>query len=215
MFFLGIETSYFNTGVGIIKEKEFLALNYSQSWRHQENLFSLTFTALSHFGITAKDLAGIGVSIGPGMFTSIRVGLSCAKSLALPHNIPIKGIDTFTGLAQTFYTFFPEEGPVVIVLDAKRQSVYVAVYKNREMISQPVIISPQEVISLYQDGIFLGSGLDAYPEVFKGKKVVQIYSPSPLVIASLAKEAILRGERDDIAELVPFYFRPPDIRLPV
>ncbi len=219
-YFLGIETSFNNTGICLAKDDDsLLEINSYTEGRHQETLFLFVQNALRYYNIQPKDLVGIGVSIGPGMFTSLRVGLACAKSISLPHKIPIKGIDTFTGLVHTFYKLFPieslllpKEELVIPVIDAKRNQVYTVVYKKRERVSEPILISPEEIAERYKEGIFIGSGLKSYPDIFKDKKKINIYFPSVAIVCRLAKEAITRGEIDDVAELIPFYIKEPDIR---
>ncbi|MEO0102048.1 MAG: tRNA (adenosine(37)-N6)-threonylcarbamoyltransferase complex dimerization subunit type 1 TsaB [candidate division WOR-3 bacterium] len=214
-YFLGIETSGMETGVCLLKEEtEFLILKSAAEGKHQENLFLLLKDLFSHFRIQPSDLTGIGVTIGPGMFTSLRVGLAAAKALSLPHKIPIKGIDTFLGLTQTFYNLFPEEEETIIpVIDAKRNQVYAQVYKRKEKNSEPLLTFPEEIVKRYPDAIFFGSGIKSYPQVFLPAKRANLFFPLPEVICQLAKEAITRGEIDDPSELVPFYIKEPDIRV--
>ncbi len=214
--FLGIETSFNNTGICLLKgDDSFLEITSGQEGRHQENLFSLIAHLFQQLSIQVAELTGIGVTVGPGMFTSLRVGLAAAKSLSFPHNIPVKGIDSFLGLAETFYHLFPEErGMVIPVIDAKREQVYAQPYEGKKKIGEPILASPEEVTKKYQDGIFIGSALNSYPGFFKGRKKANIFLPSPFVVALLAREAIKRGEVDDVGELVPFYIKAPDIRSP-
>lgn len=214
-YFLGIETSGTQTGICLLKdETEILTLNSANEGKHQENLFLFLSQLFSCLQFQPRDLSGIGVTIGPGMFTSLRVGLAAAKSFSLPHRIPVKGIDTFWGLAQTFYHLFPEEEEIIIpVIDAKRNQVYAQIYKKKEKISEPLLINPEVLVQKYPNGIFLGSGIKFYLEVFQNKRKVNILFPSPEVVCQLAKEAIIRGEADNLSEIVPFYIKEPDIRI--
>ncbi|MEO0102956.1 MAG: tRNA (adenosine(37)-N6)-threonylcarbamoyltransferase complex dimerization subunit type 1 TsaB, partial [candidate division WOR-3 bacterium] len=183
-YFLGIETSGTQTGVCLLKEEtEFLTLNSATAGKHQENLFFFLKQIFSYFQIQPPNLSGIGVTIGPGMFTSLRVGLAAAKALSLPYKIPIKGIDTFLGLVQTFYNLFPEEEETIIpVIDAKKNQVYAQIYKKKEKNSEPVLTFPEEIVKRYPDAIFFGSGIKSYPQVFLPAKRANLFFPLPEVI---------------------------------
>jgi|UniRef100_A0A7C3UY56 tRNA threonylcarbamoyladenosine biosynthesis protein TsaB len=213
-YFLGIETSFHNTALALLGEETEISLSDSYpATRHQESLFPLLSYLFQSFHLAVKDLSGIGVTIGPGMFTSLRVGLAAAKSLALPHQIPVKGITTFLGLTETYYEIFPEEeGRLIPVIDAKKNQVYAQVYQKKEATSEPELISPEEIVKKYPDAIFFGSGIKSAPEVFQKVRRANILFPSPVVIARRAREAILKGEADALPELVPFYLKEPEIR---
>ena len=103
--FLGIETSGEYTALALIREEpQVLArlVNELTQACHNEQVFKLLdrlFAEGSGFELTRLD--GIGVTIGPGMFTSLRVGLSVAKGLAMTCGIALKGINTLDAMALT------------------------------------------------------------------------------------------------------------------
>ncbi|MGB4057635.1 MAG: tRNA (adenosine(37)-N6)-threonylcarbamoyltransferase complex dimerization subunit type 1 TsaB, partial [Alphaproteobacteria bacterium] len=90
---------------------------------HAEHLLPLVENALEKSGIAYADLDAIAVTVGPGSFTGLRVGLSAAKALALALNIPIFGITTTQSLALQSIKKKPD--PVAVILETKRQDFYV------------------------------------------------------------------------------------------
>ncbi len=78
---------------------------------------------------TPSQLAGIGVGIGPGSYTGVRVGIATAKALAKGLNVPLVGVST---LAATAYGALKDNERGIIALDARRGSVYAGVFEKKE-----------------------------------------------------------------------------------
>lgn len=91
---------------------------------HAERLMDVIGSALSASGKTYPDIASIGVSIGPGSFTGIRVGVSAARGLALALRTPAYGVTTLSAIAQEARTAWPGRR-IVASIDARRDELYV------------------------------------------------------------------------------------------
>uniref|UniRef100_A0A7C6EBI2 tRNA (Adenosine(37)-N6)-threonylcarbamoyltransferase complex dimerization subunit type 1 TsaB n=1 Tax=candidate division WOR-3 bacterium TaxID=2052148 RepID=A0A7C6EBI2_UNCW3 len=222
-FFLGIETSSEVTGIAIVKEVTILyELRCLTGSKHNETIFSLLSDALKFIGVTIKDLSGIGVAIGPGMFTSLRVGLALAKGLALPYRLPVKGINTLDALAGTF----PKSrmGIVIPIIDARKGEVFTAFYQNGERTSDYLILSPEKLAQVITQNYpnesitLIGNGLRSYLNLLttllpQGFDPILLEAPLPSIIALKARESIIQGEFSDVATLQPFYLRPTDAEL--
>lgn len=225
-FFLGIETSSEITGIAIIKEAKILyELRCLTGSKHNETIYQLLNNALTLFSIDIKDLSGIGVSVGPGMFTSLRVGLALAKGLALPYSIPIKGINTLDALADHCFNIAKNDfGLIVPIIDARKEEVFTALYRKGTRISEYAILPPeklaQEIAKNYPNEsiTFLGNGLVRYEnllatELPTGFNSIPLLAPFPSTIAFKAQSAIRNGDSSDAATLQPFYLRPTDAEL--
>ncbi|HSR10897.1 MAG TPA: tRNA (adenosine(37)-N6)-threonylcarbamoyltransferase complex dimerization subunit type 1 TsaB, partial [Thermodesulfobacteriota bacterium] len=81
---------------------------------------------LKEASLTIRDIGGIAVSIGPGSFTGLRIGVATAKGLAYALGIPVAGVPTLDALAAT-RPFSPD--PVCPVLDARKKEVYAALFR--------------------------------------------------------------------------------------
>lgn len=161
--FLGLETSGFSTGLALIAGEALLFETMQDTAaRHNETLLSLinevlTSVRISNYekkdaatGISIDYLAGICLTVGPGMFTSLRVGLSVAKGLALARQIPLKGVNTLLALSATVcqprraqFGQGPDSArPILALLDARKQELYAGLYLRERPLLPPVVISP-------------------------------------------------------------------------
>ena len=93
---------------------------------HAEIILPLVDSVLRRAGIELSDVAGIAVSIGPGSFTGVRIGLSTVKGLAYGTGMPAVGISTLQAIAARVAGF---EGRVCPILDARKGEVYAAVFR--------------------------------------------------------------------------------------
>ncbi len=215
---LALETSSPNCEISFLKgEKEIFSTFTDTHSKHEKNLTLILDFSFKYLNISLKDIELIGISIGPGNFTALRVGLATSFGLAYPHNIPLKGINTLDALYHTCLHYFNElkEKKVACVIDAKRESFYTALYQNQKIISDYQLVSindfpiffPKEEIAFV-----CGSGLLFYPELFKDYKKINIYYPKAKIIGLLAKKAKEEGKLDNPFSLSPFYLKEPDIR---
>ena len=188
---------------------------------HNEVLMPLLDRLLKGAGVNVRDLSSIGVDIGPGMFTSLRVGTSTAKGLAVAHRIPIVGLSSLWGIARTA---LPTLDGVLPVIDARKHQVYVALYLDGQPAIPPSVRSPEELVS--EVGSVLqrrssiavaGNGASLCAELFAaagiGLEPTGIETPSPGVVALEAGERIARGLADDVAVIEPLYLRRTDAEL--
>ena len=218
--YLGIETSGMATGVALVRAGELLHEQVRGSKTgHDELLLPLLAEALAASGIAVANLAGIGVTIGPGMFTALRVGLSTAKGLALAHGLPVKGINTLWALAVA--TGKPAQ-PVLAVVDARKSQVYAALYRDGKPLIAPSVLTPAELAGLFkvragQNLALVGDGsnlcLAALREAGIETIATGVASPPPRIIALAAARALQDGDGDDIEMLEPLYLRRTDAEL--
>ena len=97
---LAIETSGRSLGVALRDERGVVfEENVIQGAIHGKALAPITKKALDTFGLKPRDLAGVAVSLGPGSWTGLRIGLSFAKTLAWAAGIPLLGVSSFEALA--------------------------------------------------------------------------------------------------------------------
>ncbi len=90
---------------------------------HAEALLPLVEDVMSAAGLGFADLDRIAVTIGPGSFTGLRIGISAARGLGLALGIPVTGVSTFLAFAAPYIAFEPRRA-VAVVLDAKNEQVY-------------------------------------------------------------------------------------------
>jgi tRNA threonylcarbamoyladenosine biosynthesis protein TsaB len=216
-FILGIETSGTESGVALLRGDELLlAVNRPTGAAHNEALPLLLEAAFRDSGVGPAGLDGIGVTIGPGMFTSLRVGLSVAKSIALVRDIPVVGVGTLPALAATV----GPGRPVLAVIDARKAQVYAALYDHGRELLAPCVVMPAELPSLLPAGLRpvvagSGAGLCVGPLRESGVDVCEsgIIQPLPAVIARTAATAIAAGNVGTPDDIEPLYIRRTDAEL--
>ena len=219
---LGIETSGVATGLALVASGKVVAETVERSeCGHNEVLMPLLDRLLKGAGVAARDLAGIGVDIGPGMFTSLRVGASTAKGLAVAYRIPVVGLGSLWGLARTAR---PTLDGVLAAIDARKGQLYAALYLDGRPAIPPAVMDPDELMSaaaplLQHRGTIAvaGNGTDTAIRVSAAAGIrldsASIETPSPGVVALEAGERIAGGLADDLATIEPLYLRRTDAEL--
>ena len=172
---------------------------------HQERLAPLVQQAMADSGMVFKALERIAVTVGPGSFTGLRVGLAFAKGLGLALGIPCVGVRTMQALAAG------QPGRLAVALDARREQVYLQLFEDGDARSQAMALSFAEasdrVRAFAEAGPtrLIGSGA---PLLEAGLQA----SPAQVDPVMVARLAAREGE--PLAPPHPFYLRAPDARLP-
>jgi tRNA threonylcarbamoyladenosine biosynthesis protein TsaB len=174
---------------------------------HQEALAPAVRDLMAVAGISFGDLDRVGVTVGPGSFTGLRVGLSFAKGLALALSRPCIGVATLKALAMAG----DGRGPIAAVIDAGRGHVYMQVFDAGAPLtapqSLPVASAVARLAELTQGAqlTLAGPGVALLAERIADVRRLEIAAPSPEWIARLAADA-------PVAAPHPLYLRAPDAR---
>jgi tRNA threonylcarbamoyladenosine biosynthesis protein TsaB len=215
---VALETSSPNCEITFLKEeKEILTIFADTHSKHEKNLITFFGWAFKYLKITIKEVELIGISIGPGNFTALRVGLATALGIAYPHNIPVKAINTLDALYFTslFYFSYLKDKKILVVSDAKRESLYAALYQNEEKIGNYQLVAINKLSTIFKEeeiDFVCGNALLSYPQLFENFKKINIYYPKAKIIGLLAKKAKEAQKLDSLFSLSPFYLKEPDIR---
>lgn len=185
--------------------------------RHAEVLVpSIEFMcAQSRVGL--DQVRAVAVGTGPGMFTGVRVGVSTAKSLAQALGVPMVGIESLDLVA---FTRRHSARLVAVVMDARRDEVYVSLYQpvpaGVQRLWGPRLCGVDEVVSeLAAVGarvLAVGSGAARYAEELGREAEVEIDTteafPTASALVSLAHARVLREEYVQPIDIEPIYLRP-------
>ena len=212
MRILGIETSSFALGIGVIDSQ--LTTHNSQLFDYyinsgvpeSENIIEIIRKRVPNL----EEIDGIGVSIGPGSFTGLRVGLATAKGLGMGFKKPVIGVPTL----DAFVVGIPfAQHKITPILDARNGNVYTASYEpNGKRITPYLAVNIEEFLDkLKGEHIFVGNGVKIYRDLIQkklGKSIgfcerAHFISPNPdsprgVWIASLALEYLRNGGEDAI-----------------
>lgn len=127
MKILGIETATTVCGVALLENGQVLAeRTREERYAHAETLFGFLDDVLESSGVRLRDIQGVAVSIGPGSFTGLRIGLSAAKGLHMATGIPVIPVPTLEALAVHGAGEAEADGAtsILTVLDARRDELY-------------------------------------------------------------------------------------------
>lgn len=128
---LSIETSgELCSAALMIDEKTFFEMNILKKHVHSEKLIEMIDLILNSADITLKNLSFIAVSIGPGSFTGLRIGLTAAKSLAFGSGLPIVPVPTFNAFALQINEYSMNEEKFGIIRNASIDDFYYATFNS-------------------------------------------------------------------------------------
>ena len=210
---LGMDTSGRNLGLALYEEGRMIG-----SWlkttalKHGEILQTRVGEFLKENGSTLNALTDIAITLGPGSFTGLRIGLAAAKGYAFALSIPIAGASTLMAAA-TAYRNYP--GKVCAVIDARREEIYSATFDCRGEL--PRRISPDkvggfdELVAPGEDDLLI-FGPAALKEKIKGLNAQCEYVINDNYnlaegVVRLAEIDLSSGRQLDISTAVPSYLR--------
>ena len=220
MKILGIDTSTKFCNLGLIEDEDIL-IEYTINGlkkKHSSILVPAIKDLLKTIDLKMEEINGIAVSIGPGSFTGLRIGLGVAKGLSYTCSLPLLGIPTLDAMA------FPlKEIPYLIcpVLESKKDEIYDVVFRGGDSLYRVMDYKCEDIQSLLarlsllkERIIFLGDGIKKYRDIIKeklGKDALfidsQINLPMATSVAFLGLNKLKKGEEDVIFTITPFYLR--------
>lgn len=172
---------------------------------------------LAERGLSLNDCDAVCVSMGPGSYTGLRVGVSTAKGLCFGSGKPLLAVGTLDTLVAQALTPAETEANgeyryIVPMIDARRMEVYAAVFKNGRQITEtaPAIIDENSYAEYLEQGpvLFIGDGAGKCADVIKHPNAhfCQCH-PKASSMLSPAVEAFRNGEFKDVAYFEPFYLK--------
>lgn len=223
MLILGIETATKTGGVAIVSDDGVIAeytLNIEVT--HSERLMSTVDRVLKDTGIELSRIDGFGVSIGPGSFTGLRIGLSTVKGLAFTTGKPLAAVPTLKALAWNVpYSCYP----VCPLLDARKKEVYAALYRqdSRDLATLwDATVAPLAELAgrITGEVVFTGEGARLFAEdihkLFAERAHIAPLAamvPSAASVAEIAHRMLKAGQQADPDNLSPLYIRRPEAEL--
>jgi tRNA threonylcarbamoyladenosine biosynthesis protein TsaB len=239
MMILGIDTATATASVALVEDGKLVGEEIRRAGKqsdrfpsegrgnHAETLLPMVGTVLKKAGISLSDLSAFAVSIGPGSFTGLRIGLSTVKGLAYGWEVPVVGVPTLLAVAARVTGW---DGLVCPLLDARKKEVYAALFRKEaetlERLSEDLVCAPEKVLRQLEslaDGapcLFVGEGAKVYESLiatFLGDRgfstLGESYPSVAYAVARLGEEKLSRQEFDSLGSLVPLYLRPSEAEL--
>jgi len=205
---LGLDTCLASCAVAVLDgERELASACEVMARGHQERLAPMAQAVMAEADLPFSALERIGVTVGPGSFTGLRVGIAFAKGLASALDISTAGIGTLEALAADLPGF------VFVAIDARRGQLYGQAFEDGRALMAPDALAAETAAARLAElakgrpVTLVGSGAALLAPLVPKAKVL------PLEGADARQVARLAAARDP-APLRPLYLRAPDAKLP-
>ncbi|WP_293484672.1 tRNA (adenosine(37)-N6)-threonylcarbamoyltransferase complex dimerization subunit type 1 TsaB [Phenylobacterium sp.] len=203
---LGLDTCLNACSVAVLDGDRVLAHGCEVMARgHQERLAPMAQAVMAEAGLPFGRLERIGVTVGPGSFTGLRVGVAFAKGLGSALGRPVAGVGTLEALAAE------ADGLVAAALDARRGQVYLQIFEAGAALMAPDVLPVGAAHARLTE---VGGGR---PMTFVGSGAALLAGPADAVQAPEGCDARIVARlaaRRAPAPVAPLYLRAPDAKLP-
>jgi tRNA threonylcarbamoyladenosine biosynthesis protein TsaB len=221
---LAFETATIAGSVAIVEDTKGLIgeVKVDVKIAHAERLMPSIEWLLHASNVLIEEIDAFAVSIGPGSFTGLRIGLSTAKGFSYATGKPVVPVPTLDAFARTLPFCSHMICPM---LDARKNEVYAGLYKWEDNFCKKILpeiaIGPEELLKkIHEPIVLMGDGVRIYKELIAetlGENAIfaspSRMSPSASNVAELAIERIEEGIVTDPVSLVPFYIRKSEAEL--
>ncbi len=224
MKIMGLESATLDGSVAVV-DSGGMAVEYFWDVRnaHSEEIFFSIDRVLKEAKTSLHEIDGFAISLGPGSFTGIRIGVTVTRTLAQVLNRPVVGISTLDSLA---FNLFPTDCLVCPIIDALRNEVYTALYtagkRGLKRLTDYSILNIEDLlsnflppyISKFNNVIFSGPAVKLHQELIKKKlsKGAVIASSDKIIprggkLAELGLKTFLRNKGKRWDKIFPLYIR--------
>ena len=224
---LALETATATASVALLRGSQVLAQRSGPDGQHHsETLLPMIDATLEDAGAHLDEVGAFAVSIGPGAFTSLRIGLATVKGLAFATPCPAVAVSTLQALALSAERALPGPagGVTVPVLDARRGEVYAGAYANDDLGGDLSALAPRLPDSVYRaedlaaalpgGGRLVGEGAGVVAEALlaagEGQWSVEAGAPpvpDAVAVGMVGLARLAAGAGGPEADLVPHYLR--------
>lgn len=220
MRILALDAAAAAISAALLEDGRILAHRFEAMERgHAERLLPMVVAVMT--GVPWPCLDAVAVSVGPGSFTGIRVGLAAARGIGLALGIPVVGVTTFEAVARAAAPAPAPGRRLLAVVESKRREIYVQLLDQRQRpLAEPKALTPEDIaryvgpgpIDVAGDGAarvaaaLASAGLDASLASVPA-------TPDAARVAEAAFER-LRAEGPPAHPARPLYLRPPDVTVP-
>jgi len=222
---LGIETATQVVSVALGGDDGVIGLvEIMQGRRHAEVLAPAIEFVCRQAGVAIAQIGAVGVDIGPGLFTGMRVGIATAKTMAQALDVPLVGISSLDLLA---FPLRHTSKVIASLIDARKGEVFYAFYLPSpggvQRVSEPIACSVEDfnadVMARGQNVLAVGDGAHRYRDQLDASiEVADLAHPSAAPLVHLARARALRADvgqagAANLESVQPMYLRAPDAQI--
>ena len=213
---LALDAAAAAISAALLEDGRILAHRFEAMERgHAERLMPMVVAVMT--GIPWSSLDAVAVSVGPGSFTGIRVGLAAARGIGLALRIPVVGVTTFEAVARAAPPPAPGRRPLVVI-ESKRRELYVQLLdERRRPLAEPEALAPEDIARYVGPGpiLVVGDGAARVAAALSSAGLDASLASAPALpdavrVAEAAFER-LRVEGPPAHPARPLYLRSPDV----
>ena len=207
MYIAAIETATRAASAAVCNEDKFTEITQDSKLTHSETLLPQFKEVLKMANVTHDMVEAVAVSIGPGSFTGLRIGLAAAKALAYAWNVKIIGVPTLNALAYHF-----PFSTVMSMIDAQKNRAYVQVFKQLKPVSEIEILGIDEAVEKateFGEIIICGDVCHKIKNLPDNIKMapVNMRMPRAVNVALCGRDLLAAGRMDNVMDIEPMYIR--------
>ncbi|QUH18980.1 tRNA (adenosine(37)-N6)-threonylcarbamoyltransferase complex dimerization subunit type 1 TsaB [Alkaliphilus sp. B6464] len=217
MKLLALDTSSMTATVALLDDDKLIGeytLNHKKS--HSQKLMPMIEELINSCDLTPKDIDVFAVSLGPGSFTGLRIGIATITTMAQALNKIVVGVPTLEALA---FNLFNTQGLVCPIIDAQRDLVYTGLYqwidgRMLEVMEQQVLHIDELITRLKEENeriFFVGDALDKFYDPLKDELREQFCVPPKKFLipsaSSVGEAAKVKIQNGLVSDITPIYMR--------
>ena len=208
MYIAAIETATRAASVAVCDENKCTEITQDSRLTHSETLLPHFKQLLQMSNVTRDKIEAIAVSIGPGSFTGLRIGLASAKALAYAWNIQIIGVPTLMSLAYHF-----PFSTVMAMIDAQKNRAYVQIFKRLKSVTEIEILNIEDAVnkaeSMKDEIIICGDVCHKIKSLPENVIIapVNMRMPRATNVALCGRDLLADGKIDNVMNMEPIYIR--------
>lgn len=217
MLVLGFDSAGAGASAAVLRGDTIVAAREAAQERGQaEILLPMIAAVLQEAGIAATSLDAIGVTVGPGSFTGLRIGIAAARGLALAAGVRAVGISRFAAIAARFPPSRRGDRLLLVALDTKRDDFFLQLFRA-DGEEAPFLASGDAAAHLLPRAplVLAGDGAERIAADFAGRNIVvapDADAPCAEPVARLAADALASGQ--PLSPPRPLYLRAPETTQP-
>lgn len=230
MHILSLETSTRNFSLAVSKDDQVLKFrNFRTDKILESSMIPSIDKLLTSCHLKLEKIEAIAIGLGPGSFTSLRVGLSTVKAFALATNKKLIGVSSLDIIAAGVAN--KEADEICVIVDARRGKVYAAIYDRQISRKTDYLLTTIDDVleHVYGETLFVGDGVALYKDhIEKAYKTYakthhsdckprfaleKFWYPQAKELAKLAIKKMKNKEFEDPARIVPIYLYPSDCQV--
>ena len=214
IYILNIETSTKACSVAIHNDGKLLNCKESvtEEFSHSEKLLLFISDVMNESRISFSQLNAVAVSMGPGSYTGLRIGVSTAKGLCYALDIPLISVSTLQAMAYGMLSVSKAD-LFCPMIDARRMEVYSAFFDSDNImvreVQADIVDGSSYDVELRKKVIFFGDGSDKLKDVIKHKNAIfqSDFYPSAEFIGVLSYNKLVESNFEDVAYFEPYYLK--------